>query len=178
MTLGTAAFTSSDAGCPGVVYSLLVSGTASTTADSIFSMSGTDVEVSTSSVSKVGSYTIDLKGAIGSYGSALFTFTVNVFDSCASLTIATAPITSGQTYDVDTNTPLILGAAAFTLSSTIAYCPTITYQIIDTATNAVADPIFSVTGGNVIANSNSHLYIKTYNLRLEGTYGSSPVYAQ
>ena len=93
-TLGTAAFTSSDPLCPGISYTLLISGT-TTTADSIFSLSGTQVKVQTSSLAKVASYTIDLKGQVGSYATAIFTFTVNVIDSCASITISTAPITSG-----------------------------------------------------------------------------------
>lgn len=73
LTLGTAAFISSDPLCPSITYSLKDSGT-STTADSIFSMAGADTKVVTSLRSKVHLYDIDLKGSISTYASDIFTF--------------------------------------------------------------------------------------------------------
>ena len=127
----------------------------------------------TQSTSKVGAYTIDLVGTASSVSNK-FTFVVNVIDSCAALTINTVAIGSPQSYAVDSGSPKVLGATAFTLSSTLAYCPSITYTLLDTP--AGSPSLFTISGGNVVVNSNSASDIGTYTLRLKGTYGTAPVY--
>jgi hypothetical protein len=61
MTLGSTSWSQSLSYCPTITYSL-VDSTLTTTADSIFSISGTSVIVSTTSTAKVGTYIINVKG--------------------------------------------------------------------------------------------------------------------
>lgn len=114
---------------------------------------------------------MELVGKSGAYGRTPQTFEVDVYDSCKNLVITTSSITSGQIYDVDSGNPLTLGIAAFTMNSPYnTYCPPISYDIIDNSTGLVApSALISMSGNNVVINSNNYAYINTYTFRLTGT---------
>jgi hypothetical protein len=60
-----------------------------------------------------------------------------------------------------------LGSTTWT--SNLAYCPSITYEIIDQSTGLTADAIFYITSGSLMVNTADKTKIKTYNLIVTGS---------
>jgi hypothetical protein len=83
--------------CAALTYTL-VNQADSTTADSIFSISGTSIKVNTNSYLKVGTYNLNLIGSIGIFTSSSVSFTVNVQNPCSTVTKSTTSVSDITAY--------------------------------------------------------------------------------
>jgi hypothetical protein len=59
-----------------------------------------------------------------------------------------------------------IGNLAWTIS--IAYCPVITFNVLETTTSTLNDPIFTISGGILYVNTNLVSKVGTYHLKVTG----------
>ena len=89
----TTTWTESVGTCGSFTFTILKSdGSADDTL--IFAFSGTDLQVQTADAAKIGSYSMKIRGVLGSYGNSEVPFIVNVVDACITMTLTTSVITT------------------------------------------------------------------------------------
>lgn len=91
MILGNTLWTQTITDCPTITFQLLDRITL-VTADSIFSINGTNIQIVTNDPNKRTTYNLRLVGTVGAYVSAQVDFDVTVFDSCSSTVITPSTV--------------------------------------------------------------------------------------
>jgi 3-polyprenyl-4-hydroxybenzoate decarboxylase len=120
------------------------------------------------------SYTIDITGTLGSYGSSSISFTLTVTNPCLSVTLSTTAVGS-QTYTIGDSLETIT-FDAFTASVSGSLCGTITYAATETSPTAGSLPGFITypytTDYEFSVYSTDITQANTYTIEITGTLAS------
>jgi hypothetical protein len=113
---------------------------------SLFTFDSNDLTINTSNNLKKKTYNLKATAIQTTYlVSQTILFYVKVIDTCDGVVLTKVTLISPQSYDIQTGSAVSLGSTSW--SKDISYCPSITYEIIDTATSTTADSIFYFSGG-------------------------------
>jgi hypothetical protein len=162
--------------CSSVAYVLAFSnGTTLDTSVFTFSSSPLQYTISTSTASKVGTYTLKLTGSLDSAISTSTTFVVTLTSHCYGQTVSASSISNGTYYIAGTT--LVQSLTAFTVSS--GTCTGVTYTLKYTNGTSIDTSlfIFDATGLTLTTGTINPSYAGTYGLTLTGTLTGDTTYA-
>ncbi len=141
----------------------LASGTAYDTTVITFTGSSQTIDVSTSTLTKAGTYSLKVTGTVTGYtGSATSTFSLIITVDCSSTTI-TSPAIASYTYDINSGTLDTIATLGWTQTYTSA-CASLTYVLENQDGTASDTSVVNLVGTAIKVQTISSLKVGVYTL--------------